>query len=386
MAFFRNSAVNRLNLHYAIHALALSGGGAFFGAFLLKAGVPAPAVLGALALILAGRFVIRPLILVPASRWGLRPLVAAGAALTSLQYPLLGQVHGLGWPLLALCAVSSVGDTLYWTSYHAYFAALGDIDHRGHQIGAREAIAAVVGIIGPLVTGWALVTFGPAVAFGSTALVMLLSAVPLLGGPNVSVPPRADGAFAAAGEGLWLFAADGLISAGYYTVWQIALFVTLGQSFTAYGGATALAALAGAVVGLALGRLIDAGHGPRAVWLAAGSIVSIAALRAVSFGDPTLAVLANAAVAFVRALYTPTLMTAVYNQAKAGPCTLRFHMATEGGWDIGAALGCLAAAALLWIGAPIATAILAPVSGIVVTFALLRRYYGERIAGLLVAQ
>ena len=34
--------------------LALSGGGAFFVAYLLKAGVPVPGVLGALALILAG--------------------------------------------------------------------------------------------------------------------------------------------------------------------------------------------------------------------------------------------------------------------------------------------------------------------------------------------
>ena len=30
MAFFRNSTVNLLNLHYGVHALAISGGGAFF--------------------------------------------------------------------------------------------------------------------------------------------------------------------------------------------------------------------------------------------------------------------------------------------------------------------------------------------------------------------
>ena len=42
MAFFRNSTVNLLNLHYGIHALALSGGGAFWGVFLLRAGAPAP--------------------------------------------------------------------------------------------------------------------------------------------------------------------------------------------------------------------------------------------------------------------------------------------------------------------------------------------------------
>src|SRR5262245_9575153 len=30
MAYFRNTTVNLLNLHYGIHCLALSGGGAFF--------------------------------------------------------------------------------------------------------------------------------------------------------------------------------------------------------------------------------------------------------------------------------------------------------------------------------------------------------------------
>jgi hypothetical protein len=77
-------------------------------------------------------------------------------AMTGLQYPLLAEVHGVEWRLFVLCAISAVGDTVYWTSYHAYFALLGDAEHRGHQLGAREAIAALVGIVGPLAIGWAL--------------------------------------------------------------------------------------------------------------------------------------------------------------------------------------------------------------------------------------
>lgn len=60
MAFFRNDTANLLNLHYGIHAPALRGGGTFFAVYLLRAGIPAPAALAALMLILAGRFVIRP--------------------------------------------------------------------------------------------------------------------------------------------------------------------------------------------------------------------------------------------------------------------------------------------------------------------------------------
>nr|QQZ50398.1 hypothetical protein JKL49_01535 [Phenylobacterium glaciei] len=42
MAFLRNKTVNRLNLHYGMHALAMSGGGVFFAVFLMDAGLPPP--------------------------------------------------------------------------------------------------------------------------------------------------------------------------------------------------------------------------------------------------------------------------------------------------------------------------------------------------------
>ena len=89
MAYFLNTTVNLLNLHYGIHSLAVSGGGGFFIVFLLKSGVPAPAVLAAVAAILLGRFVMRPTVVVLARRFGLRPLVIGGTVVTGLQYPLL---------------------------------------------------------------------------------------------------------------------------------------------------------------------------------------------------------------------------------------------------------------------------------------------------------
>lgn len=265
MAFFRNRTVNLLNLHYGIHTIALSGGGAFFAPYLLKSGVPITGVFLSLALILLGRFIIRPIVIGLAVRWGLRSMVVAGTVLSALQYPFLAEVHGVGIVLAELVAVSAVADTIYWTTYHAYFAALGDNEFRGHQIGAREAIAAVVGIASPLLTGWMLVTFGPRVAFCTTSIVVALAALPILWAPEVVVPSRAPGAFKASLRGTLLFIADGWIAAGYWLVWQIALFVSLGENFVAYGGALAFAALVGAVGGLTLGRRIDAGYGRQAV-------------------------------------------------------------------------------------------------------------------------
>lgn len=376
MAFFRNTTVNLLNLHYSVHALAISGGGAFFAVFLLKAGVPVPGVLLAMAAILIGRFAIRPAVLPLGRRYGLKPLVIAGTIVTALQYPLLAEVHGVGWQLYVLCIVSSIGDTLYWTAYHAYFASLGDAEHRGHQISAREAAAAMVGIIAPLLTGWALVTVGPRLAFGVTATALLLSALPLLWAPNVRIPAEAPGSLRAALPGVLLFMADGWTAMGYAFVWQIALFITLDESFTAFGGAMAFAAIVGAICGLFLGRFIDAGHGRRAVWLAASVMTATIAARAIGVLHPAAAILANAAGAVVVALYTPTMMTAVYNLSKRSPCVLRFHIAAEGGWDAGGASACLAAAALIWAGAPMSAAICLAFLGTAGAFVLLRRAYG----------
>ena len=187
LAFFRNNSINLLNVHYGIHWIAETGGAAFFAIYLLKSGVPVPGVFVSLALILLGRFVIRPVVIGFAIRWDLRAMVIAGTVLSALQYPLLAEVHGVGVALVGLIAMSALGGTVYWTTYHAYFAALGDDNLRGQQIGVREAGAALVGIASPLLTGWMLVAFGPRVAFGATSVIAALAALPLLWTPKVKV-------------------------------------------------------------------------------------------------------------------------------------------------------------------------------------------------------
>src|SRR5262245_18830057 len=156
MAYFQNNTINRLNLHYGIHTFALDGGGVFFRVFLLKAGLSVPQVLIAVALILVGRFLLRPLVLVAGKRYGIKPLVMFGTIVSGLQYPFLPFVHGFDLMLVGFILIGAIGDAFYWTSYHAYFASLGDNEHRGHQISAREAIVAIVGIAAPIIGGWAL--------------------------------------------------------------------------------------------------------------------------------------------------------------------------------------------------------------------------------------
>jgi hypothetical protein len=98
-------------------------------------------------------------------------------------------------------------------------------------------------------------------------------------------------------------------------------------------------------------------------------------LRALSLGAPWLAVGANALNALATCLLVPAQMTPVYDLAKKSPCALRFAIASEGGWDLGACAGCLVSALLIAGGAPLAAVLLLGFAGWTGQALLLRRYY-----------
>ena len=378
MSLKTTDAIRRVHTHYGVQALAQGAGGIFILAFLLKAGVPVPMALLFQAALVGGRLLLRPAVLPLAKRWGVKPLLIAGTLVTASTFPLLSFVEGVGPLLFVLCGVSSVGYLLYWLNYHAYFAAIGTAEIRGGEIGRREAMVALIGIVAPLLGAWGLTELGPRPTFLMVGLIQACAVLPLIGAPNVAVPqtvPVGPSAWMALG----LMVGDGLFASAYHFVWLIALFVTLGESFAAFGGAAAAAAAAvvGAVSGLILGRHIDMGHGRRSAYIAYGAAAVVVALRAAGVGVPWLAVIANALGALMAALVTPALMTPVYNLAKASPCVLRFHSATEGAWDIGCVAGLLAAAAMAALGLPLSAPVLLGLLAAALLVSMLSRYYGR---------
>jgi DHA1 family inner membrane transport protein len=377
VSFLGNDAINRVNLHTTIQALAQGVGGVFVFVYLLKAGVAVPWVLCTIAGMTAGRFVLRPFVLTVARRSGLRATLIIGTILEAAIFLLLPWVHGPDAVLLLIIAVGALGSVFYWTSLHASYALLGDAEHRGKQIGVRVAAAAVMNIAAPWLGGWALGTIGPLLTFGLVAVVQVGAIAPLLG---LAVPAVAEDApfdWRAARLAVVLQAADGWFGAGFYNVWQIALFVTLGEQFAGYGGAMAVAGLAGAAASLVVGRFIDLGHGRTWVFVAYGACALVTVLKAASLHSPALAVLANALATPAALLLEPAMMTRVYNLAKASPCPLRFFMATEGGWDIGCCAACLIGAVLTAVHVALSVSILLALGGAVVGLGLLLRSYGK---------
>jgi hypothetical protein len=375
MAFFSNDAVNRVNMHYGIRAFAQAGAGVFFLAYLIQAGVPASQALLAQAGIIAGRFIVRPVVLPLAKRWGLKPVVIAGTVILALAFPILGEVKGVGPALIVVCIVWAVGDALYWTAYHAYFSILGDSDLRGHQVSAREAMSAIVSIVAPISGAAAMVAFGPSLMFAAAAIVQASAAIPLWRAPNIAIKTVAPGTMKAARHAALIQVASGWSATWTYFVWTIVLFLSLEKSIAAFGGAAALAALVGAIAGLGLGRHIDKGNGAQATLFAFGFSAVIVLVRVASDGLPMFAIAANALATIAVLVTTPSLGTIIYNHTHAAPCPLRFQMATEGSWDIGVFSGCLVASAVAMSGFALSTAILLALPAQLIMALTLRRAF-----------
>ena len=208
--------------------------------------------------------------------------------------------------------LSSCGTAFYWTRYHASVTRLGDVEHRGAQVSAREAIFAITGIIAPLFGGFMPTIFGPVYAFASTALVYALATVPMLGAPRMAVEREAQLSREAKIFAGGLAFSDGVVASAVNFGWRIVLFQTLGDSFKEYGGALAVAGLAGAAVGLVGGRLIDLGHHKRSVQVGLAFMICTILAEAIGYASPWSALGAN----MIGAVAGPIYMSAIMAQPK----------------------------------------------------------------------
>jgi MFS transporter, DHA1 family, inner membrane transport protein len=381
MTFFLNRDLNHLVVHATLHALAWCFCGLFSGVFLVRVGVSVPQVFLAFAAILALRFALRPLVLVVAPAIGLRRTLMIGTLLFALPFPMLALVHGVGMALGLFCVVAAVGEVFYWTSYHAYFSALGDSELRGSQVAEREMLGALAGILGPAAGGIALAQFGPWPAFTLAFAIHIAAIVPLAYVSEPKIARASPGSlYGAAKSGIWLFFSDGWITASSATAWSIIMFRAAGARFDAFGGLLAAAALAGALSGLVLGRFIDAGHARRLTWVNSAILAGSLILKSICGEEPVAVIVVAIASTMLGGLHIPALMTAVYNEAKAAPCPLRFQFAAEGGWDAGGTLSCLLSAALCAADLPLQLAIVLALPMVPVQARLLMASYGRLVS------
>ena len=344
------TAIHRIYAHTGLQSFVEASGGLFVVGFLVKQGLSPALALASFALVLISRFALRAAVLPIAHAHGLRAVLLLGCGVRAASFLMPPFVEGTGLLLLAYMLVSGLGSVLYWTGYHAYVSAAGDNAALGRQVSIQQATTAAVGIVAPVAGGFLLSGAGPVIGFAVIATMQLLAGLPLAGAPNPAIPreSRADPAIVSAGRRIYF--AEGLQSGCSVVVWNLALFVTLGQSFESFGGALALAGLGAAAGSLIIGRLIDGGRGTHSLALAYGLGAAVLVLKALAWTSPLPALVATALGALAAPMLATAMLSPLYAMAQRSQCTLRFNMATEGGWDLGCSTAALVAAALLATG------------------------------------
>jgi MFS transporter, DHA1 family, inner membrane transport protein len=350
VATFKNKTFNLVYIHAALQALVMHGGEGFAFVYLLKAGISTSVILLCIAMMFASRLLFRMFVVPVALRFGLRKTLIGAVIVEGATYLLLPLISGLGPLLYFYLAAWAASSSFYWTTYHAYVAQIGNNEHRGQQVSAMEFFGMLAGIAAPLLMGVLLTWFNAWVGFGFIALAMALAALPFVYGPEVGLAPIAEVPALSRREARGLMFADGIRSAATHFVWLIALFITLGSNYVAYGGALALAGITGAVMALFIGKWFDTGKGVRAARIGYGAMILSAVTKCAGFHIPWSAVAANAFYSAAWPSYATALNSQVYNLARLSPCALRFHVVAESGWDMGMAVGCGFAALFIYLG------------------------------------
>lgn len=348
MNFPAANDMTRMQAHSALQQLAINMSAVFSAAFLLRQGLKPGEVFLTYAAIFALRIAFRPLIMPLMPALGMRRMLIAGSFLIALQYASVAIVTGYDWTLAVYVVFTAFSNMLYWTLYHPVFAAAGEAHNRGKQLGARQVLTALTGIAGPSISGLLLNYAGPWAAFGAAGLIAIVSIWPLMRIQDYPVASTAPpGTWRASLMCSALFMSDGFLWLGSGMAWTMLLFDRMGGRFDAYGFVLALAAIAGASASFTVGHSIDLGHGRKAVMITVAAAAVVYAMRALVGADTFSLLIVVVLSTVLIHLYTPTFMTAYYNEAKKAPCTFRLQCAAETGWDTGAVLGCLCAAAML---------------------------------------
>jgi MFS transporter, DHA1 family, inner membrane transport protein len=382
MSFFSNQDINRLSLHTALHQAAFGLSLVFFAAFMLRAGLSPSQVFAVIAAILIIRFFVRTAVPSVVQRIGFRNAFIVGSLLFAVEFLVLASYDGSNVRLFSFVVADAMCSALYWTCYHTFYAALGDPEARGAQLGARGLLSTIAAVAAPAVGGGLLVSFGPWASFGAAAVTSLAAVIPLFSirEPIVPTAPPME-AFRAVREGILLFATDGFVTCISAFTWDIISFVSFGERYDVFGGVLALASLAGGLAGLPFGRFIDAGHGTHAVWINAVVFAVLLLLKAACVGSAPAIALATVVANLLGGLYLPVLMTAIYNDGKVAPCTLRFHVMAEAGWDVGGTIACVCAATAWAAGIRPAAILLFALFGLLPqAWLALRRYRVHAIA------
>jgi MFS family permease len=115
-----------------------------------------------------------------ARHFGYENSIALASLFQIMLYFSLFAMNQFPWAAAAAVVVYAIAKCLYWPAFHANFARFSADGEQGREISNLYALESFIYIIGPLVGGLILETFGFKVLFIAVSILMLASNIPML--------------------------------------------------------------------------------------------------------------------------------------------------------------------------------------------------------------
>ena len=375
--FFRNKAINLINIHAAFVQLAVNLAEIFSAIYLYQLGIPLYQVFLIWTTLFLVRLCVRPFALFLVQKIGLKKSVLFGSFFFMGYYLLLGKVGGLDCWLVLFIFYAAWADCFYWLPYHAYYAALGDYGDRGKQLGVREALIKLFSMLGPLSGGILINTFGFMSAFVVAAFCMFLAGILIFFSPEVKIAKKYS--FKKAWQensGFWVFVGDSWLYNAHEYTWNLILFMMLGN-VAQVGVLLSLAVFFQVTVFLFLGNGIDNGAGKKIYRTGIFLMILTILGRAIFVDTVKEVIFFDLIFALAMCFYSPSLNTALYNSSKKSKNVLWFQFFVETGWDVGSTIALGFAALITYLNFNPRLILFFSLGSFLILNTVLRRYYKE---------
>ncbi|MFA6422276.1 MAG: MFS transporter [Candidatus Buchananbacteria bacterium] len=197
-----------------------------------------------------------------AKKFGYEYGITLGTIFAALFYFALFAMNTSVWFILPAVIIDILWKIFYWPAYHANFAKFSVDGEQGREIGNMVVFEALVYVIGPIIGGLVVKFMGFKALFILSAIIMILSNVPML----LTKEKEISGTFSYKDAFKRLFAKKNLkrtISIlGYgeelivLVIWPIFMFVVV-KDFLELGVITAIATFITTAMFLYIGKLAD---------------------------------------------------------------------------------------------------------------------------------
>ncbi|MBU1111813.1 MAG: MFS transporter [archaeon] len=194
-----------------------------------------------------------------ACKYGFKHSVLLSAPMYVMYFFLLYQLDTYQIPLVLIAGLLGLGMSFFWMGMHLEFKKVSHKNHRGEEVGKREAVAILATLLGPL-AGGALIKFvNFHIVFILASVLLLISALFLFASSERHVPYHFS-VKSIFDKRYWrsslFFVYRGMFAMTNGVIWPLFIFMSLSDYFTV-GILGSVAAIGTSILMVFTGKLSD---------------------------------------------------------------------------------------------------------------------------------